>query len=136
MPEFDPQEFHRAYYLLALYAHQLIRQEEYMPESTWNSQIKDEAFADTVVDLTENGYAVRGEYENGPGYSITPAGQALLWLYSDVLKSIWTQNMDGEGEQLINFLVANLDAYAAAMRERQAEREAEAAEANEEEAEE
>lgn len=113
MPEFDEQEFHRAYYLLAVYAHELIRRQEYMPEDTWRSQIKDEEFPNTVADLVERGLVLEVAPEGGKkGYAITEAGQALVWLYSDVIREIWKKNMNGEGDQLIDFLVANLDAYA------------------------
>ena len=112
MPEFDEQEFHRAYYLLAVYAHQLIRRQEYMPEATWRSQIKDEEFPDTVADLVDRGLVLEINLKNGKGYAISEAGQALVWLYSDVIREIWKKNMNGEGDQLIDFLVANLDAYA------------------------
>ncbi len=112
MPEFDEQEFHRAYYLLAVYAHELIRRQEYMPEATWRSQIKDEEFPDTVADLVERGLVLEVNHEGTKGYAITESGQALVWLYSDVIREIWKKNMKGEGDKLIDFLVANLDAYA------------------------
>ena len=93
MPEFDEREFHRAYYMLAVYAHELIRRQEYMPEATWRSQIKDEEFPDTVADLVERGLVLEVNHEGTKGYAITESGQALVWLYSDVSREIWKKNM-------------------------------------------
>ena len=121
MAEFDVDEFRRAYSLLALYAHQLIREQEYMPVELWQSQVKSDDFPQTLEELLDNGYVFGGEYEGVTGYSITEAGQALVWLYSDVMKDIWLKNLNGEGTQLIEFLVANLDAHAQEVREAQAQ---------------
>lgn len=117
MPEFDEQQFHRAYYLLAVYAHELILRQESMPLSVWKRQVKDDSFDDTVADLLEQGLVLEMGGEQEPTYAITEDGQALVWMYSDVLREIWKKNMNGEGEQIIDYLVANLDAYADEQRE-------------------
>ena len=117
MPEFDEQQFHRAYYLLAVYAHELILRQESMPLSVWKRQVKDEKFDDTVADLVEQGLVLEMGGDQEQTYAITEEGQALVWLYSDVMREIWKRNMGGEGDQLIDFLVANLDAYAEEQRE-------------------
>ncbi len=122
MSEIAPiQYLCHAYYLLEAYTYQLLNKEEYVPEIIWKNMMQDEDFNDIVAELTDNGYVVRGEHDNGPGYSITVFGQDYLCLFADLLKAIWLKNTNGKGEDLINAVADNLNAYADAMRKRQVE---------------
>ena len=117
--EFNEEEFHRAYFLLAVYAHELIRRQEYMPESIWRGQMKgSDDFDETVADLVARELVLKVDISDGSvGYAITESGQALVWLYSDVIRDVWKKNMNGEGDALIDYLVASLDAYANEVRQ-------------------
>ncbi|MBQ7567605.1 hypothetical protein IJT17_02245 [bacterium] len=90
-----------------------------MPESIWRGQMKgSDDFDETVADLVARELVLKVDISDGSvGYAITESGQALVWLYSDVIRDVWKKNMNGEGDALIDYLVASLDAYANEVRQ-------------------
>ncbi len=127
---------YRALQLFVIYSYQLFVDYKYIPEAIWKDEINDDeeddeeeeeedenkdndSFDAIVYDLIDNGYIVRGEYEGGPGYSITDSGKALLWLHLDKIMAATMATSNDDGETMVNAVFLSLQTYVTAMRKRQ-----------------